>query len=655
MAGLPLSFSILEGNTHNRFWKDAAVAAHVLARSGRRPRLIVAFAAGNEGAGLWFDAGDGGAELELPQELARADGADGTRGISTVLRARVRRLCLGRAVLGSVRLIRAHREHHRFSARAPVSYFEGPGGLELSRQVGPGRWLRLRLEPLAGTTLGRDGGQMVFRASGQVQLRITALSGAEPLTPVAPADILRHDVEGGGDHLRALAFLAFEEKLLAGSWRFMTYFGRDTLLAARLLAPVLRPRIMEGALGSVLDRLGPGGEVAHEEEIGDWACLKRGAGNTERGAGNTERGAGNAERGAGDEPIHDYKMVDDDFLLGPVAVNYLLDDPAGRQRAAAFLDRRRPDGEPYLCALRRNLERVLALARPFAADPSPQNLVSLGHGLAVGNWRDSEDGLGGGRYPFDVNAVLVPAALAAAARLLSGLLGANEEAEQARCAARRWAAAWELFDVRVEASGAVSRVRAYADALGLDHRPALESLQGEERFSALALDHAGEPIPVMHTDGALALLFCEPSPRRLRQVARLVSCPFPAGLRSPAGIVVANPALAADAAIHERFTANHYHGTVVWSWQQALLAAGLARQLQRRDLPAATRGALRDAEAALWDVIRSTRKLQSSELWSWDLKHNTMVAVPFGQRGEHLTESNAAQLWSTVFLGVREP
>jgi len=41
----------------------------------------------------------------------------------------------------------------------------------------------------------------------------------------------------------------------------------------------------------------------------------------------------------------------------------------------------------------------------------------------VGEWRDSEDGIGRGRYPYDVDAVLVPAALEAAVQLNdSGLL-----------------------------------------------------------------------------------------------------------------------------------------------------------------------------------------------------------------------------------------
>ncbi len=43
--------------------------------------------------------------------------------------------------------------------------------------------------------------------------------------------------------------------------------------------------------------------------------------------------------------------------------------------------------------------------------------------MDAGEWRDSNDGLAGGRIPYDVNAVLVPAALDSAAALeASGLL-----------------------------------------------------------------------------------------------------------------------------------------------------------------------------------------------------------------------------------------
>src|SRR5207302_10202639 len=56
----------------------------------------------------------------------------------------------------------------------------------------------------------------------------------------APGPQLLNDSAGSDAAARdTLTFLAYREKLLAGSWRFDTYFGRDTLMAVRLLMPVL--------------------------------------------------------------------------------------------------------------------------------------------------------------------------------------------------------------------------------------------------------------------------------------------------------------------------------------------------------------------------------------------------------------------------------
>ena len=93
----------------------------------------------------------------------------------------------------------------------------------------------------------------------------------------------------------------------------------------------------------------------------------------------------------------------------------------------------------------------------------------------------------------------------------------------------------------------------------------------------------------------------------------------------------------------------------MWSWQQALLAAGLARQLARTDLPPATRSALAGAEQALWGTIDATASRRSGELWTWDVKDKKIVLAPFGQSKGDADEANAVQLWSTVYLGVRRP
>ena len=50
--------------------------------------------------------------------------------------------------------------------------------------------------------------------------------------------------------LNGLRFLAYKEKLLAGSWRFITYFGRDTLISLRMIAPIVNLSVIEaGILG----------------------------------------------------------------------------------------------------------------------------------------------------------------------------------------------------------------------------------------------------------------------------------------------------------------------------------------------------------------------------------------------------------------------
>ena len=84
---------------------------------------------------------------------------------------------------------------------------------------------------------------------------------------------------------------------------------------------MLEPQAMESAIASVLDRLAPNGEVAHEEDIGEFAVLR-----------NLREGRGRVAT-----PIYDYGMVDDDFLLAPLAASWLLSDERNRARASRFL------------------------------------------------------------------------------------------------------------------------------------------------------------------------------------------------------------------------------------------------------------------------------------------------------------------------------
>ena len=631
-----LRFDITEGKIENHFYRRGPVAAHVLVTSGREPRLLVAFPAGDAGVAVWFEELAAPTRFALDGALEPVERPDGMRGVTGRLVSDAPGLRARRAVLGSIRIIA--RAGHGEPPPPEAAHEVRPGPpVVLRRTTGCGTHMELALEGENGTRVEVDGGgpRVSPGADGAIHLRFAAAQDEAPLHPIASDELLAvadDDLRA----LQALAFLSYSEKLLAGSWRFLTYFGRDTLLAIRLLLPGARPTVIEAGLSAVLERLAPDGQVAHEEGIGDFAALA------------SKYGTCAAQ--------YDYKMIDDDFMLAPIAAQFLLDTEGGRAGAAAFLARRTAAGITFADALRRNLEYVLVRSAAFAEKPEPRNLISLQAGQAVGNWRDSDDGLAGGRFPYDVNVALVPAALEAAARLYASPLlgaGADQVAARARRFAQAWQAAAPLFQVRVPAATARLQAEAYARAQGLPQTvpPAAEAPLA---YPAIALDAEGHPIPVMHSDEGFVLLFRQPPATALDEVADLLLRPFPTGLMTPVGMVVANPAFA-GAKIQDKLTRGAYHGTVVWSWQQAMMAAGLARQLARTDLPDATRAHLAQAQRALWAAIRATAAQRTGELWSWDVREGRIVLVPYGQGVAHDDESNAAQLWSTVFLAIPPP
>lgn len=87
-------------------------------------------------------------------------------------------------------------------------------------------------------------------------------------------------------------------------------------------------------------------------------------------------------------------------------------------------------GRTYRELLNRTCQRIMDLAAPFSqpgGSATYTNLIALKAGQPVGQWRDSNDGLGGGRYPYDVNTALMPAALRAIADLArAGAVGRDQ-------------------------------------------------------------------------------------------------------------------------------------------------------------------------------------------------------------------------------------
>jgi hypothetical protein len=648
----PLQFRITEGRVLNAFYQQGPVSAHLLLNAGTQPRVLVAFPAGNSGVGVWFEATQTPVRwtLENTKGVSRSDGRgrvlNGIEADASVDGS----LVVHDAVLSSVRVLR----DYQINGTYPVEVKSAPKSTGKTID-----WSRPRLDGAAGYALsitvvngevrGGNGAPLTLsatRAGEALRLRITALTGETPLTPL-DGHLLTKNANDDPRSREVLSFLSYQQKFLAGSWRFNTYFGRDTLMSLRLLMPVLAPEALEGGLTSVLQRLAPNGEVAHEEDIGEFAVLRH-------------RKQGEA---VSDAPIYDYNMIDDDFMLAPVAGAYLLDHAQGRSRAKAFLARRMPNGETVGAALVRNFVWLAGSARAFAQASQPANLISLKPGLSYGDWRDSQDGLAGGRYPFDVNVAFVPAALSAIEKfVLSGLLEPYLSPEQRKALANAgnvadiWAReAPALFRVQLSEADARRQVNAYAQELGVSATAALDSLpHGDLVVNAIALDAQYNPIPVVHSDGGFELLLQNPPAEVLEQLVDTMLRPFPAGLLTDAGLVVANPVFA-DATRKQQLGRTAYHGTVTWSWQQALFAAGLERQIARRDLPLATSQRLRMAHERLWSVITKTRELRSSELWSWRYVDGRYEPVPFGQSSGDVDESNAAQLWSTVYLAISAP
>jgi len=329
-----------------------------------------------------------------------------------------------------------------------------------------------------------------------------------------------------------------------------------------------------------------------------------------------------------------------------------------------------------------NLALVVDRARPFATDPGAPaqkkaKLISLKNTVPVGDWRDSDSGIAFGRYPFDVNAGLAPGALDAAVTLYTRFADSAKASDAAQVLAK-WQDVDELFRIEGDLTTMQANVADYARAVGItDTSSQLEATEPGGRYSlyGISLDLAGTQMPIMHTDHGFVMEFAKPSDAYLVRVANTLRKDFPAGLMSKVGVMVANPALAApgftvtdpknlkdpnddvpNVKIRDLYTSSQYHGSVVWSWQQALMASGIRRQIERTDIAAATKTALQQAECKLWDTIDAAQLVRAGELWSWAANASGELEYrAFGYNLTDVDESNAVQLWSTVYLAVKRP
>lgn len=299
----------------NYFYSDCNVDAQVVVTSPLPdsnltiigPRLIIAWPAGNSGIAAFFQPEDGpngtlaielvNSTIGTPLAAYVSDSTSlnsssnstnssssnssgnsnstsypfvGVRGVLSFNASAV----LTVPILGSVRTIRDFTEGP--SLLAPViqdainvSQYNNTG-VAISRL-----WLdNVTISTLTFLPWENDNATISFDSDGaNVTLgagyyQFQAFFNYPQLEQLTPEEVLNNGsqdlIQQQSSETTSLSFLSYSEKLLAGAWRFLTYFGRDSMISALLLEPVLSTgngSALEAVIGAVLERINRTGET----------------------------------------------------------------------------------------------------------------------------------------------------------------------------------------------------------------------------------------------------------------------------------------------------------------------------------------------------------------------------------------------------------
>jgi hypothetical protein len=537
-------------------------------------------------------------------------------------------------------------------------------------------------------------------ASPRVRFTVRITTDAAALSPLAREEIFnrdflsflakaRHAKDKAGTarywrmerQVRGVELLSSKEKLMAGLPNFATYFGRDMMMTALMMRSIWAPTMAEHVIGSVLRKLGPRGDVSHEEALGGQAIREsavvydslitryfRATRADRRQQADSLLEQARAVLGELQKTRENYHMIDDEFQLPVLVARYLADSGLTPARKRAFLFDSSDGRGPRLALLLREMALVATWTRPYADNPRPTTLVSFpqldaGHWRSS-SWRDSDAGYAGGRFAMDVNAIWVPEALQAISLILTRLndLGVPRESlaslapdvaatpmgEYLRDTATlaraldTWRGARRHFEVALGPAEVQRRVRAKLAWLPSGERRYWLRILGHQggpadsvSFLAISLDAGGKPIPVANTDPATGLFlgsFGKPEPLVIAPFMQ----PYPVGLFVDSlGPLVANDAYASRE-VWERFGADAYHSPrVVWGREVNLLLLGLAHLT----------GA--EAKEALSRTLAAVDAsgLGYNELWSYRIEGGRLSPVRYGT-------SSDVQLWNTTDLAV---
>ena len=302
-------------------------------------------------------------------------------------------------------------------------------------------------------------------AAGLLRLDVRASVDFEPLTPMPFAELVNEkgrELSEKDAHfaqaIRNFEFLSFREKFLAGSWNFLSYFGRDTLISLRIMWPVLSPRAKQTGIQSVANEIAEEGIVNVTDEWTDDRTVADALESFfyEYGRGEWDRAKRLLQTIVdGTVPEHPFlDVLDQTYMVPSAAAHWFreLDDAAlGRwlKESHRVLGRT----ESNLATLLRNWNYVLKSAAPYvaawrnlrAAHPElePRQIIAkypeefratggaLVHSVAeAANWRDTYQ-LPRHFRSEDINVNLLPMAIAAIAEMAARIraLGGGPDLE----------------------------------------------------------------------------------------------------------------------------------------------------------------------------------------------------------------------------------
>ncbi|HEY6090021.1 MAG TPA: hypothetical protein VD771_09545 [Gemmatimonadaceae bacterium] len=507
--------------------------------------------------------------------------------------------------------------------------------------------------------------------------------------------------------VRGTELLSSREKLMAGLPNYATYFGRDMMMTSLMMQPVWTDAMAEFVIASALRKLGPQGDVSHEEALGGQAIRENAA---EYNAHMSEyfRLARRGNRAAADTALataralltdlqkvrENYHMRDDEFQLPIVVARYIANPavPAARKKAF-FMDASDGSG-PRIGLLMKELSLVASLLEPYARDPVVQNLIASPrldstHWRSI-SWRDSNAGYANGRFAMDINAIWAPAALQAIVDIMTHLTAIGLSNDQivsmglargstqlgqffrdvmsSDRAFQNWRGAVRHFVVSLAPEEISARVGAKLQSLPSDERAywqgVLAATNADKQsleFIAISLDSVGKPIPVVNTDPATWLLLRDGSDTSsaaraaVTRDVRSIMRPYPVGLFvDRLGPVVANDAYASPS-VWDAFRRDTYHSPrVVWGREVNLLLLGLANQYLGATDPADRPRApsLAPYVTEMRDALRRANAaveasgLKHNELWSYEIVGGALRPIRYGA-------STDVQLWNVTDLAVQ--